>query len=62
VGPFLAGDPSGDRAQDRVQVIPSAKMTGQGPPVLELADAVLHADPFGRVSLAFGRVCRGEGG
>ncbi len=61
-GSFVAGDQSGDRGQDRVEVLASAEVTGQGPPVLELADAVLHAGPFGRVRLAFGRVCRGEGG
>ena len=44
-GSFLAGDQSGDRAQDRVQVLASAQVMRQGPPVPQVADAMLHADP-----------------
>jgi hypothetical protein len=43
-GSFLAGDQPGDRGQDRVQVLASAKVTGQGSLVLQVADAVLHGD------------------
>jgi hypothetical protein len=43
-------------------VVASAEVTGQGPPVLQVADAVLDADPLGRMSPAFGLVCGGEGG
>jgi len=37
---------SGDCAQDRVEVVASAEVTGQGPPVSSEADAVLDADPL----------------
>jgi hypothetical protein len=40
----------------------SAEVTGQGPPVLRVADAVLRADSLRRVSPAFGLVRRGDGG
>jgi hypothetical protein len=39
-----------------------AEVTGQGPSVLQVADAVLDADPLGGVDLAFGLVGGGEGG
>ena len=61
-GSFLAGDQCGDRGQHRAQVFASAEMARQGPPVLQVADAVLDADPLGRVSPAFGLVCPGDGG
>ena len=61
-GSFLAGDQSGDGTQHRVEVLASAEVPGQGPPVLQVADAVLHADSLRRVSSAFGLVRRGEGG
>jgi hypothetical protein len=61
-GLLLAGDQYGQGAQHGVEVVASAEVTGQGPPVLQVADAVLDADPLGRVSPAFGLVCRGEGG
>jgi hypothetical protein len=61
-GSFLAGDQSGDRTQDGVEVFASAEVTREGPPVLQVADAVLDADPLGRVSPAFGLVRRGDGG
>jgi hypothetical protein len=43
-------------------VVASAEVPGQGPPVLQVADAVLHADSLRRVSPAFGLVRRGHGG
>jgi hypothetical protein len=43
-GSFLAGDQSGDRTQDGVEVLASAEVTREGPPVLQVADAVLDAD------------------
>ena len=61
-GSFLAGDQSGDGPQHRVEVLTSAEVSGQGPPVLQVADAVLHADALRRVSPAFGLVRRGDGG
>ena len=61
-GSFLAGDQSGDRTQHGVEVVVSAEVTGQGAPVLQVADAVLDADSLRRVGLAFGLVRRGEGG
>src|SRR3712207_9176751 len=61
-GSFLAGNQSGDRGQHRVQVLASAEVSGQGSPVLQVADAVLDADAPGRVSPAFGLVRRGDGG
>jgi len=61
-GSLLAGDPAGRGAQDGVEVVTSAEVARQGPPVLQMADAVLHADPLGRVGSAFGLVCCGEGG
>jgi hypothetical protein len=61
-GSFLAGDQSGDRTQDRVEVLASAEVTRQGPPVLQVADAVLDADPLRRMGPAFGLVGGGEGG
>ncbi len=51
-GSFLAGDQSGDRGQDRVQVLASAEMTGQGSPVLQVADAVLDVESLCGVSPA----------
>jgi hypothetical protein len=59
-GSFLAGDQSGDRGQDRVEVLASAEVTGQDPPVLQVADAVLDADPLRRVSPAVGLMRRGS--
>jgi hypothetical protein len=59
---FRAGEQSGDRAQHRVEVLTSAGVMGQGPPVGQVADAVLRADPLRRVGLAFGLVGRGDGG
>jgi hypothetical protein len=41
---FRAGDQSGDRTQDDVEVVASAEMTSRGPPVGQVADAVLHAE------------------
>ena len=61
-GSFLAEDQSGDRTQDGVEVFASAEVTGQSPPVPQVADAVLDADPLGRVGLAFGLVGGGDGG
>ena len=43
-------------------MLASAEVTGQGPPVLQVADAVLDADPLRRVSSAVGLVRRGDGG
>ena len=43
-------------------MLASAEVTRPGPPVLQVADAVLDADPLRRVSPAFGLVCRGDGG
>ena len=57
----MAGDQAGDRGQDRVEVFASAEVARQGSPVLQVADAVLHADPPRRVSPAFGLVRRGDG-
>jgi len=59
---FLAGDQSGDGTQDGVEVVASTEMPGQGPPVLQVADAVLDADPPGRVGSACGLAGGGEGG
>ncbi len=39
----------------------AAEVTGQGPPVLQMTDPVLHTDPLRRVSPAFGLV-RGRDG
>jgi hypothetical protein len=61
-GSFLAGDQSGDGAQHRVEVLASAEVPGQGSPILQVADAVLHADPLRRMSPALGLVRRGNGG
>jgi hypothetical protein len=61
-GSFLTGDQSGNRAQNRVDVLSSAEVTEQSPPVLQVADAMLDADPLRRVGSAFGLVRRGEGG
>jgi hypothetical protein len=61
-GAFLAGDQSGDRGQDGVEVLASAEGTGQVQPGLQVADAVLHTDPLGGVGLAFGLVRRGDRG
>jgi len=61
-GSFLAGDQSGNRAQDGVEVLASAERTGQGSQVGQVADAVLDADSPRGVSLAFGLVDGGEGG
>jgi hypothetical protein len=43
-GSFLAGDQSGDRGQDGIEVLASAEASGEGSPVLQVADAVLDAD------------------
>jgi hypothetical protein len=43
-GSFLTGDESGDRTQDGVEMLASAEVAGQGAPVLQVADAMLHAD------------------
>ncbi|HST97667.1 MAG TPA: hypothetical protein VLJ85_08460, partial [Geodermatophilus sp.] len=48
-GLLLAGDQSGDRGEDRVEMLPSAEVARQGPPVLQVADAVLDADPLRRM-------------
>jgi hypothetical protein len=48
--------------QDRVQVLASAEVSGQGPPVLQVADAVLDADPLRRMGPAFGLLRRDESG
>ena len=61
-GSFLAGHQSGDRTQHRVEVLPAAEVPRQGPPVLQVADAVLDADPPRRMSPAIGFVRRGDGG
>ena len=60
-GSFLAGDQSGDRTQHRVEVLPAAEVPRQGPPVLQVADAVLDADPPRRMSPAISFVRRGDG-
>jgi hypothetical protein len=61
-GSFLTGDQAGDRGKDRVEMLASAEVARQGPPVLQVADAVLRADALGRMSPAFGLVRRGDGG
>jgi len=61
-GSLLAGEQSGDRTQHRVEVLPAAEVPRQGPPVLQVADAVLDADPLSRVSPTFAPVRRGESG
>jgi hypothetical protein len=43
VGSFLTGDQSGDRAEHRVQVLASAEMMRQDPPVLQVAMAVCRS-------------------
>jgi hypothetical protein len=43
-------------------MLASAEVTGQGSPVLQVADAVLDADSPRRMGPAFGLVRRGEGG
>jgi hypothetical protein len=53
---FLAGDQSGDRGKDRVEMLASAEVARQGAPVLQVADAVLRADSLRRMSPAFGLV------
>ena len=60
-GSFLAGDQSGHDAQHGVEMPALAEVARQGPPVGQLAGAVLDADPLGRVDLAFGLVRGGEG-
>jgi hypothetical protein len=45
-GSFLDGDQSGDRGQHRLQVLSSAEVTREGSPVLQVAEAVLDADPL----------------
>ena len=53
VVPFGAGTAQAlDRGQDRVQVFASTEVARQGPPVLQVADAVLDADPLRRMGLA----------
>jgi hypothetical protein len=59
---FLAGHQSGDGAQHRVEVLASAEVTRERPPVLQVADAVLDANALRGVSPAFGLVRRGDGG
>jgi hypothetical protein len=59
---LLAGGQSGDRPQNGVEMLASAEVTGQGPPGLQVADAVLHADPLRGVGPAFALVRRGGGG
>ena len=61
-GLFLAGDQSGDGAQDGIEVVASAEVAGRGPPVGQVAGAMLYADPLRRMGLAFGLVDGGEGG
>ena len=51
---FLAGDQSGDRGQHRLEVVALAEVTQVGPPITQVADAVLDADPLGGTGLAFG--------
>jgi hypothetical protein len=50
-GSFLAGDQSGDRTQDGVEVFASAEVTQEGAPVLQVAEAVLDTDPLRGVGL-----------
>src|SRR3712207_8182023 len=50
----------GDGAQHGVKVVASTEVTGQAPPVLQVADAVLDADPLGRVSSTSGLARRGD--
>jgi hypothetical protein len=45
-GSFLSGDQSGDRTQNGAEVFASAEVTREGSPVLQVADAVLDADPL----------------
>jgi hypothetical protein len=59
-GSFLAAEQSGDRTQDGVEMLASAQVPREGPPVLQVADAVLHTDPLRRISPAFGLVRRSE--
>jgi hypothetical protein len=61
-GSFLTGDQSGDRGKDLVEMLASTEVARQGPPVLQMADAVLHADPLRGVGPAFGLVDGGGGG
>ncbi len=61
-GSFLAGGQSGDRAQHRLEVLSSAEVTGQSAPVLQVADAVLDANPLRGVGPTFGLVGRDDGG
>jgi hypothetical protein len=46
-GSFLTGDQSGDRGKDFVEMLASAEVARQGPTLLQVADAVLDADPLG---------------
>src|SRR3954454_20665514 len=59
---FLMADQSGDRTQDGVEMLASTEVARQGPPVLQMADAVLRADSLRRMSPAFGLVRRGDRG
>jgi hypothetical protein len=43
-------------------VLASAAVTREGPPVAQVADAVLDPNPLRRVGTAFGLVDGGEGG
>jgi len=43
-------------------VLPAAEVPRQGPPVIQVADAVIDADPPRRMSPAIGFVRGGEGG
>jgi hypothetical protein len=61
-GSFLAEDQSGGHTQHRIEVLPAAEVPIQGPPVLQVADAVLDADPPRRMSPAISFVRRGDGG
>src|SRR3712207_7488613 len=51
-----------DRGKDLVQMLASTEVPGQGPPVLQMADAVLGVDPLRGVSPTFGFMRRGDGG
>ncbi len=42
-------------------MLASAEVARQGPPILQMADAVLRANPLRRMSPAFGLVRRGDG-
>ena len=50
-GSFLAGEQSGDRGQDRLEVLASAEVASQGPPIFQMADASRTDRPERRVDL-----------